>query len=223
MKALSCDSSSIITLSTNCILWLLDKFEADFFIAPYVMKEVVDNPLNTKRYGFEAMRNGLAVGKSLKVKKSDPETRDRIIQLSNTLYMHKGKPIEIIQQGEADAVSMALKEGITTLLVDEKNTRLLIEDKELLRRVVEKRTNKSIEINSGSAGELEKITRGLKVIRSSELVAVAIRRGMFDWPYSRRDLAKNILTSLKYSGCAISSAEILELTNIVAPTEHPTE
>ena len=223
MKAVSCDSSSIITLSTNCLLWLLEKFEADFLVAPYVMKEIVENPLNTKRYGFEAMRNGLAIGKSLKVEKSDPELRDKIIRLSNMIYMHKGRAIEIIQNGEADAVSLAINKGINTLLVDEKNTRLLIEDKEVLRRVVEKRTHKHMEINEDAASELEKILDGLKIIRSSEVVAVAIKRGMLDWPYSKKDLTKNALTSLKYSGCAISSAEILEITNTIAPTSHSVE
>lgn len=219
MKQVVCDSSSIITLSTNCLLWLLDKFEVDFLIPIYVRKEIMDNPINTKKYAFEAMRNGLAIGKTLRVEKTDVELRDKIIHLSNSLFMHKGRSIEIIQAGEADALALAIEKGVKTLLVDEKNTRLLIEDKELLRKVVERRTGRTIEINRQAASEIEKMFKELKVIRTSEIVAVAIKRGLLDWPYPKKELLRGALTAMKLSGCAISSEEIVEIVNIMAPTK----
>jgi len=219
MKKVVCDSSSIITLSTNCLLWLLDKFEAEFLVPFYVRKEIMDNPLNTKNYAFEAMRNGLLVGKTLHVEKTSPELRDRIIKLSNTLLMHKGKPIEIVQYGEADALALCMEKAVETLLVDEKNTRLLIEDRETLRKVIERRTGKEIEINGGVEAELKKLLEGIKVIRSSELVAVAVKRGLLDWPYPKKELLRSVLTALKLSGCSISSGEIVEIINETAPTK----
>jgi predicted nucleic acid-binding protein len=212
-----CDSSSIITLSTNCLLWLLDKFETDFLIPLYVKKEIMDNPINTKKYAFEAMRNGMVIGKALKVEEAGTELRDKIIRVSNSLYMHKGRPIEIIQYGEADALALAIERDVKTLLVDEKNTRLLIENNELLRKVVERRTGRGIDMNEDSAKEVEKMFKGLRVIRSSELVAVAVKRGIFDWPYPKRDLLRSMLTAVKLSGCAISSEEISEIVDSVTP------
>lgn len=219
LKAVSCDSSSIITLSSNCLLWLLDKFEADFLIPVYVRKEILDNPLHTKKYALEAMRNGLMVGGPLKVEKTDPKLRDKIVRLSNTLLMHKGKAIDIIQKGEADALALAVEKKIDTLLVDEKNTRLMLEDKELLRKVAQKRTGKSIEVNGGVAREIDKLLKGIRAIRSSELVAVAVKRGLVDWPYPKKDVLRSLLTAVKFSGCAISSQEITETINIIAPTK----
>ena len=216
MKRIVCDSSSIITLSTNCLLWLLKKFETEFLIPQYVKKEIMDNPINSKKYAFEAMRNGMLIGETLKVEETDKELRDKIINVSNSLYMHKGRSIEIIQYGEADALALAIEQGVKTLLVDEKNTRLLIEDKELLRKVVERRTGREIEINKDSANEIEKMFRELRVIRTSELVAVAVNRGMFDWPYPQKDLLRSALMAMKLSGCAISSEEIAEIVNTVS-------
>jgi predicted nucleic acid-binding protein len=217
-KMVSCDSSSIITLSTNCLLWLLDKFDAEFLIPVYVRKEIIDNPRHTRKYAFEALRNGLMVGNGLRVEKTDAKLRNKITELSNTLYMHKGKPIEIIQAGEADALALAVEKDIKTLLVDEKNTRLLLEDKELLRQVVQKRTHRNIEVNGGVAKELDHMLEGINAIRSSELVAVAIKRGILDWPYPKKELLNSTLTAIKFGGCAITSEEITEITNIIAPT-----
>jgi predicted nucleic acid-binding protein len=219
MKQVCCDSSSIITLSTNCLLWLLDKFDCEFMIPNFVKKEVVDNPLNSTKYSFEAMRNGLCIGSSLKVEQTNPELRDQIIKLSNSLFTCRGRPIEIIQYGEADALALAIEKKVNMLLVDEKNTRLLIEDKRILKKVMERRTGKDLEINSEASKKLDELLKGIKVIRSSELVAVAINRGLLDWPYPKKELVRSSLTSLKYSGCAISSSEIIEITNIVAPTK----
>ncbi len=164
------------------------------------------------------MRNGLLIGSTLKVEKTDPKLRDKIIKLSNSLLLHKGKPIEIIQYGEADALALAISEKIEGVLVDEKNTRLLIENIDILKKVVQKRTRKEITINDSVARELKNMLGNLKVLRSTELVAVAIKRGLLDWPYPKKDLARSILRALKYNGCSISSGEILELANIIDST-----
>ena len=214
-----CDSSSIIALSMNCLLWILNKFEAEFIIPPYVRKEIFDAPINNPRYAFEAMRNALLLGTKIKVVETDLKLRDRIIELANSLYHSEGRNITIIHYGEADVLALARKEDIETILVDEKNTRLLIEDREMLKRSLENRMKRKIEINEEAEKAIGKILDGLRVIRSSELVAVAVKRGYFDWPYNRRDLLRSALYALKFSGCAISDAEIIELINLVAPVK----
>ena len=131
-----------------------------------------------KKYGFEAMRNGMYIGKVLKVEETDRKLRDRIIEVSNSVLRADGRGIRIIHYGEADAIALALKKGIKYLLVDEKNTRLLIEDIDLLRKAVERRIRKKIEIDESARKEMEKMLKGIRVIRSTELVAVAVKRGI---------------------------------------------
>ncbi len=214
MKAISCDSSSIIALGTNCLTWLFERFDTEFWIPNYVKKEIVDNPLHSYKFGFEAMRNGTLLGRGLKLKETDPQLRNRIIGLANSLFHHKSRPIEIIQYGEADALALSVKEGVP-LLVDEKNTRLLVENREQLRKLSEHRTGKTIEMNEDVSRELGKLMKGVKVIRSSELVTVAVKRGFFEWGYPKRQLLQSMLNALKLSGCAINSEEIKELVESV--------
>jgi len=213
MKALSCDSSSIIALSENCLLWLLDKFDAEFWIPPYVKKEIMDNPITTKKYGFEAMRNGLIIGNVIKVVETNERLRDKIINVGNRLLRAEGRFLRIIHCGEADALALAIEKGLKGILVDEKNTRLMIENPEALRRIVEKRIGKRVEINWEAVREIQRMTKGLRIIRSAEIVTIAVKRGILNWPYSKKELLKNALYALKFSGCAITEKEIIELVN----------
>jgi len=99
------------------------------------------------------------------------------------------------------------------ILVDEKNTRLMIENPEALRRIVEKRIGKRVEINWEAVREIQRMTKGLRIIRSAEIVTIAVKRGILNWPYSKKELLKNALYALKFSGCAITEKEIIELVN----------
>ena len=123
MKAIVADASSLIALSDNCLIWMLEKFDTPILVPQYVKKEVFDTPIFNKKYGLEAMRTGLLFGKRIKIVDTDPEMRDKIVDLSNRLYTIKGRPIEIIQKGEADAIAL-LKKHEGALLVDEKNTNI---------------------------------------------------------------------------------------------------
>ncbi|HIG96306.1 TPA: hypothetical protein HA249_05470, partial [Candidatus Woesearchaeota archaeon] len=54
------DTGPIISLTTNNLLWLLEpmkkKFGGEFYITPSVKKELVDVPLETKKFKFEALQ-----------------------------------------------------------------------------------------------------------------------------------------------------------------------
>ena len=219
MKKVVCDSSSIIALSMNCLLWLLGKFKAEFYIPLYVRKEIFDVPVSSPKYGFEAMRNGLAIGNILKVRGTNVKLRKKVMDLGNSLLKVEGRPIQIIHAGEADAIALALSEGIDTFLVDEKNTRFMIENREILRESIQRRMHKKVEIDREVEKEIVKLMGHLKVIRSTEILAVAVKRGILDWPYTKKDLLRNALYALKFSGCAITEAEIVELVNLVVPTK----
>ncbi|MBR9681339.1 MAG: hypothetical protein GOV00_00910 [Candidatus Altiarchaeota archaeon] len=220
MNRIVCDASSIITLSSNCLLWLLKRFEnIEFVIPPYVKKESVDVPLKGKRHGFDAMRNGNSIGNGLTILESDAALRDNLLNLSNSVFVSKNRSFKIVHRGEIDMIAVAKKHQINTLLVDEKNTRLLIEDRVRLKNLMERRTHRKIEINKEVEERLAKELDGLFVLRSSELVAEAVKRNIIDWPYSKRQLLRNALYALKFKGCAITEGEIVELVNVVAPVK----
>ena len=59
MKCLVFDSGPIISLTTNNLLWILEplknKFKGRFVITEGVRKELIDKPLTTKKFKFEAL------------------------------------------------------------------------------------------------------------------------------------------------------------------------
>ena len=60
MKSLVFDAGPIISLASNNLLWLLrplkKEFNGKFYITHYVKKEIVDRPLEIKRFKFEAIQ-----------------------------------------------------------------------------------------------------------------------------------------------------------------------
>ncbi|HDR53495.1 MAG TPA: hypothetical protein ENN60_02380 [archaeon] len=217
MNRIVCDASSIITLSSNCLLWLIEKFEIEFCIPPYVKKEAVEVPIKSRRHGLDAMRNGNFMTKCMKVLETDQGMRDNLLKLANSIFVSGKHNFSIIHYGEIDALTVAKKHGINTVMVDEKNTRLLLEDRPLLRKIMERRMGHKIQINSEAEAEFVKLVGDIKVVRSSELVAAAVKRDIFRWQYPKRELLRNALFALKFKGCAISEGEIVEIVNAVAP------
>ena len=214
MKQIIADASSLIALSENCLLWVLNKIDSPVLIPPYVKKEVFDKPIFDKKYGLEAMRTGLLLGKKIKVIETDPSIRDRVVSLSNQLYKIRNRPLEIIHRGEADAIAL-LKKNEGVFLVDEKNTRLIIEDREILRRIMETRMRKTVTLDPDIDKELDSLLKGIKVIRSADLIVAAVKNNLIDWPYDRKELLKNLLFALKFSGCAITETEIYEYFSLL--------
>lgn len=217
MNRVVCDASSIITLSSNCLLWIMKELNLEFCIPPYVKKEAVEVPLKSRRHGFDAMRNGNYVNGTIKVLETDHEMRDRLMNLTNSVFKSGGRNWKIMHYGEIDAITVAKKYGIETLLVDEKNTRLLIEDRELLKKMMERRSRRKLTINREAEAQMVEEIGHLEIIRSSELVAEAVKQDILKWPYSKRELLRGALFALKFKGCAITEGEIVELVNLVAP------
>ncbi|MFH0986999.1 MAG: hypothetical protein V1911_03015, partial [Candidatus Micrarchaeota archaeon] len=66
-KIIICDSSSLISLASNCMLWLLDK-NADrcrFVVSGAVLNEIINYPLTTKRFKYSAVRIRNAVDRGV--------------------------------------------------------------------------------------------------------------------------------------------------------------
>ena len=60
MKSMIFDTGPIISLALNNLLWVLDplkkKFKGNFYITKSVKKEIIDRPLNSKKFKFEALQ-----------------------------------------------------------------------------------------------------------------------------------------------------------------------
>jgi predicted nucleic acid-binding protein len=185
--------------------------EADFIITPTVYDEIITNPQRrgNHRMGplkFKAMvDNGI-----LTVEKADPDEVHHIMDISNNIYYAKHKPLTIIQKGEAEALALANDGDV--LLMDERTLRFMIESPRDLVGLLKHRMHRGITMSNERRRAFDKYCKGVSIIRSSEIVAVAYEKGILEKYFSgpKREVIEASLWALKYKGCSLSVKDIKE-------------
>lgn len=221
MRSLVFDTSSIISLAMNDLLWLLssmkEKFNGNFYIPSSVKTELVDMPIKTKKFKLEAIminkvinEGGLEVYPSLNV--------DDLLIHVNTIYSVDGRPLHIVDKAEVEALALTLRLQADSYVVDERTMRLVIEDPYGLRNVMQRKLERKVDINKNVLKDVLHIAKGIKIIRSTELVTVAYERGLLNnfvtGGTSESDLVEGFLWGLRLRGCAISTEEIDEILRL---------
>jgi predicted nucleic acid-binding protein len=225
-KSLVFDAGPIISLTTNNLLWLIEplkqKFNGHFYMTEGVRVELVDKPLATKKFKFEALQVEQQIEAGIIEVARDPAAKSlatKLLDLSNSCFYVDGNPLRIVQFGEMETLAFALLNKCEAIVIDERITRLLLESPESLAKLLSKRLHANVKMDKTSLMELDKITNGIKLIRSVELVAVAYSLGLLDKfivhvPRARQELLDSILWGVKLNGCAVSEYEIAELSKL---------
>ncbi len=207
------------------LVWILaplkEKFGGKFYITPAVRRELVEHPLNVKRFEFEALQvlrlieNGI-----LEVYPNVPQGQaDNLVALANSSFKIGDKTLDIMQEGEVEIIASALQLN-APIVMDERTIRLMIENNKEMRKLLELRFSKEVEVNSDKVKQFADLTKDIKIIRSVELVGVAYSFGLLnDYIPKLKDgkekLIDSILWSVKYNGCAVTESEIEELKNFI--------
>lgn len=234
MKSLVFDSSTLISLSMNNLLEILiplkSKFGGEFYITPAVKREVVDVPISGKRYKLEAIQVlSLLTNNTLSVhhNKDIEKMTETLLRLANNLFLSGDNPITIVQKAEIECLALAKFINASAFVVDERTTRLLIEDPTKISKILQEKIHKNIKINNENLELLRKEVKGINIIRSTELMTIAFEFGLLN-KYSMKDV-KNILDhpvdikktlldatlwGLKTRGCSISEQEINEILSL---------
>ena len=223
-KAIIFDSSTLISFSMNGVTEYLEKlrqvFNGKFIITFDVKGEVIDRPMQIKKFSLEALKLKQLLDKKIiempsSVGLNDKEVArrtDEILNMANSTYKDKNRNIHIIDSGEASclAVSKMLNEKgfITVIAVDERTTRMLGEKPENLGKLLEKRLHVKINPNRNAYN----FFKGFRFIRSAELVYVAYKKGLID--LKNGDVLDALLYAMKFKGCAISGDEIKEIKKL---------
>jgi hypothetical protein len=214
MKAIVFDSGPLITFALNSLLdvvsYLRKGYDGIFYISNAVHRELIDVPSKTKRFAFEAIRIKQLIGQN-DIEIFDTEVYSQetsiIASLANSIYTIKGKPLKILNPGEIDALVLAKNINAEAVVVDERTTRLLIENPFRLKRMLEGKFRGNVNIDKGKLKEFEKHFSTLKIIRAVELALVAMDKGYFDSMMhydDSREFVKALLWALKLNGCAIN-------------------
>jgi predicted nucleic acid-binding protein len=211
-KALIFDASSIITLALNDLLHILEplkrKFGGHFFITEEVKYEVIDKPLQEKRFMLEALfiKKLYDDGVLELYKNSHLKEKTMLGNIANLTFISDGEFIRIMHSGETSCIALynELKIEKKAVVVDERTTRVLCEAPNNLKRLLELKLHRKIH----SVEKNYNYFRNINIIRSSELALMAHKYGFIDLPGKKQEVIMAILYAAKFNGCAISNQEI---------------
>lgn len=221
-KYILCDSSSLISLTDICLEGILRFFHKNnilFIIPPSVEYEIITRPLNMKMkaYQFSAMRLKKLLDDEvlMKVEAETDAPAKEILELTNSIFFAKGKPMHMVDMGEAEMIALAKSLRISTLLMDERTTRMLVEAPFEIKDHLEEELRINVMVNSSHLQKFSDIVSGMRVIRSSELVIVAYEKGYFDsFGSDKKKMLEAALYKTKFSGCSVRFDEIEEFMRI---------
>jgi len=228
MKALIFDAGPIISLATNNLLQILpplkEQFQGNFYLTESVKKELVDRPFEIKKFKFESIQvEKLIEDNILEIIDTDfvRQETSRLFELANSIFRAFGHDMHIVHFAEMSVIAAALGIKAEAIAIDEKTTRLLIENPKTLLEIMRKTLHTSIGINESNLKEFRNKTSNIRPIRSVELVAMAYEHGFLDRyitkiPDARKNLLESVLWGVKLSGCAVSKEEIEQMIKIEA-------
>lgn len=218
MKCIVFDSGPLISLALNSMLDIIQKlktkYKGSFYITSAVRREIIEIPMKSKRFGFEALQMKRLLNKN-HLEMFDTgvysEETDIITGLANNIFFINEKNLNILNKGELECLMLAKNLNAEALVVDERTTRLLLENPYRLHKYLEKKFHAKIRINKENLKEFERHFSTLKIIRSVELALVAVDKGFFNdflLLDKKFKVVEAILWALKLNGCAVSEKEI---------------
>jgi len=227
MKYLIFDSGPLINFSMNGLLSILEKihekFKIEFLITKEVKEEIIDVPKTIKRFELEALRLEDLFNKGI-IKHADitkneidelREIRNNLMQTANSTFKINNKYLHLIDKGESATLALCLimkrKSGSelnSTLVIDERTTRMLCENPENLRRLLEKKLHNKIEANKKNYS----FFKDFKIIRSTELAYIAYKNKLVELKNPK--VLEAMLYGLKFKGCSISEDEVREMSRM---------
>ncbi len=221
-----CDSSSLIALNETCNFQAIHFLsDSNFVIPPQVEAEIITAPLKIKRFEMAALRlKSIIKEKSIRVisKPALAEVTEKVMQLANNTYFLENKPLTLIQEGEAACIALLSLLKTELLLVDEKTTRMLIEDPTALQKIIQEEHGRKVKINSDNLKKFQGFVDGVAVMRSTELVTIAARKGFFSrFEEDEKTAFHAAIHSLRFAGCSISSQEIEEYEEMDISPPYP--
>lgn len=220
MKSLIFDAGPIISMATNNLLWVLEplkkQFNGEFYITDAVRSEIVNKPLETKKFKFEAIQAQKLIEDGILQVIDNAFIREKTPDLLNTaneIFKARNSYIRIVHFAEISVIAAAISLNASAIAIDEKTTRFLIESPNMIVEILRKTLHTPVFINENNLKEFKNAVSNIRALRSVELVAIAYEHGMLDRyitkiPDSRKNLLESVLWGLKLNGCAVSEGEI---------------
>ena len=222
MKTIVFDSSSIITLAMNNLLWILEplkeKFKGEFYISHSVKEEIIENPLQSKKFKLEALQVMEFIDKGILTVYGKNLLKDNgdVLDNPNRIFEARGHRVKVVHRGEIGALLLAKELKADAFIVDERTTRLLVESPREVARILKNKMHTHVKINGKYLNKFQESFGDLKVLRSVDLGYVAYKIGLLDNLLlhgkkdlkTRKQLLDGMLWAMKLRGCSITDKEI---------------
>lgn len=224
MKAVIFDSGTLINLSMNGLLYILESlkknFQGKFLITRPVKYETIDRPMGIEKFELGAIRvqnlidQGIlefpeSLGISEEVIKKET---DQLMDIANHYIQSQGSWIKIVSDAEMSCLALSdelSKIGIKSLIaIDERTTRILAERPENLERILSERLHQKVSLVAKEFSIFSKY----RFIRSSEVVFVAYKKGLIN--LQGKKVLEALLYATKFKGASISFEEIDQLKKL---------
>ncbi|MBI2133651.1 hypothetical protein HYU11_03130 [Candidatus Woesearchaeota archaeon] len=231
MRSVVFDAGPVISLTMNNLLWLLEplkkRFSGEFYISEPVMNELVDRPLTIKRFEFEALQVRGEIDCGIIKIAEDERIRkmaEEMLTLANSTFSAKGTGVNIVHIGEMSTLALSKIMDSEAAFIDERTTRDLIENPRRIAHHMQSKLHTKVKVNEGCLEEFSKMAKGIRVLRSVELVAVAYELGLIDKyvdrcknpsPELKARLLDSVLWGVKLDGCAVSEKEIDQMKKLI--------
>lgn len=218
MKVLIFDSGTLINLTMNGLLYILEElkknFDGKFIITDEVKFETVDKPSGIQRYELGALEvNNLIDSGILEMpsalginNKELIKMTDELMATANHFMQVRGKWINIVSEAEMSCLALSnelTKRGFENIIaIDERTTRILAENPQNLGRIMSEKLHQRVEVLASDYQIFSKF----RFIRSSELVFVAYKKGIIK--LQGKKVLEALLYATKYKGSSISLEEI---------------
>ncbi len=214
MKYIIFDSGPLINFSMNGLLPLLRKlrktFSGKFIIAQEVKKEIIEHPKTIRKFQLGALQLKALLNEKIielpnltpKQKMQLEKKKIEILNTANNTFYTKNKNLHLIEKGESATLALASILKPNVLAIDERTARMLCENPENLRRLLQKKLHTSIRADEKNYSYFKEI----KVIRSTELVYIAYKKNLHELKDPK--ILEAMLYAVKYKGTSISEKEI---------------
>ena len=218
-RTLVFDTGPIISLALNNLLDILPALQKQFcgqlLIPPSVKRELVDRPIESKKFKFEALQVLRTIEEGA-LTVADGGSHDAAIALldtANQVFRAGNENLQVIHFAEMEALALAMRTQAAAMVVDERTTRMIVENPELLRKLLERKLDTKITMDKAMLAKFQGMAKGIKFLRSTELATIAYELGLLDRfvlkiPEARKQLLQGMLWGLKLAGCGIPVREI---------------
>jgi len=219
-KTLIFDTGSIISITSNNLLWTLKplkkKFIGRFCITRSAKQELIDKPLSIKRFSFEALQTQAVINEeTLSIVEGEDiyKLAEKILYLANHLVYAHNKPIHLVSDADVEGIAAAIRLKAAAYVIDERTVRLLVEDINQIPKFMSEKLHTYIRLDTHNAESLSKIIKGIPILRSFELMIVAYKMGLLDHlipsgKNGRLTLLDAVLWGMKTDGCSVTEKEI---------------